>query len=443
MSEELDTRRLSFYLSALRELAEALAASPNRADSAGPLRENLYRIMGTFAAGRGMLLLWDEAERRLAPAAAKGMRPGRAFTIELTPARARALAARPRAFRPRMPPGGCEDLCARLATAMERARLEWAAPLARSGRLVGLLLVGSPVSGGALGPVQLEVLEEMALLLALSIEDSRQRRRLNAELRSLRAQGRHLRQIYLETLRAFAGIIDGPGPERPGKPGAEDQPGHSARVAALAAETGHRLGLTRQVCDRLYMAGLLHDVGKQIISRDLLEKSEPLEVGERVRLEDHPRLGYELISHLRFPWGDVARIIRHHHERPDGRGYPDRLSGDQISIEARVLMMAEAFDSMTSDQPWRPRLRFEQVVEQIHANLGLQFDPRVAGALCQAVADGLEGNARERDFVPHLEAGFDPAVIRGLLEELRRQIATPTFRPKARVIELGEEPGEP
>ncbi len=424
-----ETRRFAFYLSALRELAEALAGQTRRADSATSLRENLYRIMGTFAAGRGAILLWDDNDHRLAPAVAKGMRPGRAFTFELPPARARAVAASKHPFRPQMPPGGCEDLCERLRPPMERSRLEWAVPLASRGRLAGLLLVGGAVSGQPLGPLQLEILAEMAVLLALRLDETRERRRLESELTRMRAQGRQMRQIYLETLRAFAGVIDGPA--------ADDQrPSHSVRVAALAAETGRRLGLTREVCDRLYLAGLLHDVGKQIISRDLLDKSDPLEVGERVRLEDHPRLGYDLISHLRFPWGDVARIVRHHHERLDGRGYPDRLRGEQISIEARVLMMAEAFDSMTSDQPWRPRLKFEQVVSQISENLGLQFDPRVAAALCQAVNDGLEGRAQDRDFVPHLEGSFDPAVISRLLEELRRQIAAPTIRPRAKVVEL-------
>jgi HD-GYP domain-containing protein (c-di-GMP phosphodiesterase class II) len=96
-------------------------------------------------------------------------------------------------------------------------------------------------------------------------------------------------------------------------------------------------------------------------------------------------------------------------------------------------MMAEAFDSMTMDQPWRPRLGLEKIVEQISRNLGLQFEPRVVQALIDAVNAGLEGRAAQPDFVPHLEASFDPALIKTMLTELRRQLDLP--RTSAVVIE--------
>ncbi|MCE5231653.1 HD domain-containing protein [bacterium] len=424
---ENESRQFRFYLAALRDLSAALVGSRSRADTALPLRESLYRVLGTFAAGRGIVFLWHENEKKLVQHAAKGIR-GRAVSFALTPADARALSLATRPFRVLMPPGGTEKFCAELKPVAEKLKLEWAAPLVTGGALIGLLLLSAPLAGKTYSDVQLDILEQMATMIALPVADSRVRRRLADQVMQLQTAGRQLRQIYLETLRMMAGVIDGPSEDA--------RPSHSLRVAALAAETGRRLNLAPEVCDRLYLAGLLHDIGKQIISRDLLESPGPLSANERREVEEHPRIGYDLISHLRFPWGDVARIIRHHHERLDGRGYPDHLKGDQISIEAKVLMMAESFDAMTSDQPWRPRLSFDKVVEQIHGNLDMQFDPRVAAALCQAVADGLDGNAREKDFVPHLEEGFDPSVIRHLLEELRRQLATPTLRPKAKIVEI-------
>ncbi|MEN6627110.1 MAG: HD domain-containing phosphohydrolase [Candidatus Sumerlaeia bacterium] len=425
---ETDVRQFRFYLAALKELAGALVGTTRHADSSIPLRDSLYRILGTFAAGRGMVLLWDEIERKLVQHATKGLRRGKTHAFALSAAEARTLAGSSRPFLVLMPPGNAEKLCAQLKPLAERMRLEWAVPLISGGSLIGLLLISTPVGGRNYSELQLDILEQMAMMIALPIADSRVRRRLAEQVHQLQTASRQLRQIYLETLRTMAGVIDGP---------SEDgRPSHSLRVAALAAETGRRLGLASEVCDRLYLAGLLHDIGKQIISRDLLDKHETLTLGERREIQEHPRVGYELISHLRFPWGDVARIIRHHHERLDGSGYPDRLKGDQISIEAKVLMMAEAFDSMTSDQPWRPRLSFDKVVEQIHGNLDMQFDPRVAAAMCQAVTEGLSGQARERDFIPHLEEGFDPGVIRRLLEELQRQLAKPTLRPKAKIVEI-------
>ena len=431
-AEATERRRLAFYLDALRELGGALAVETRHADTPAALRDSLQRIMGTFAAGRGAILLWDPSTRQLAPAAARGLRAFQSTApIDLSAARARVLAlARP--FKPAMPHGGVEKLAARLREPMERAGLDWAVPISAGDTLTGMLLLGPSINGRALDEQQLEVLAEMARMVGLRIEDARVRRRLASQVRQLQTAGRELRKIYLETLRALAAVIDGPD--------ADGRPTHSQRVAALAAETGRRLGLPPETCERLYVAGLLHDIGKQVISRELLDKPDALAPPERNAVQSHPATGSDLIAHLRFPWGDVAEIIRHHHERPDGGGYPDRLHSGQISIEARVLMMAEGFDAMTSDQPWRPRLAFEQVIEQISHNLGLQFDPAVAAALCEAVREGLDGRAVEADFVPHLESGFDGEVVRRLLGELRRQIENPSLLPKAPINPIADEP---
>jgi putative nucleotidyltransferase with HDIG domain len=296
---------------------------------------------------------------------------------------------------------------------------------------VGLLLLGARVSGEPFSQIELELMEEMAAVLALRIEDVRTRRRLAGQLKELRRVNRQMQQIYFETVRALAGVIDGP----------EDEAGnsHSVRVAALSSEIARRLGLSAERRRRLYLAALLHDLGKQLIQREILGKRGPLDDSERQIIQEHSTAGFELISHLHFPWGDVAEIIRHHHERLDGKGYPDRLKGDQISLEAKILMMAEAFDSMTTDQPWRPRLAFEQVVRQIQDNLGLQFEPAIVKALCESVQAGLEGKAEESEFVSHLEESFDPEMIRTMLAELRKQLQHPTLRPRAKIVEVGRQ----
>lgn len=425
-----DPRRFLFYLSALRELGSALAVDSRNAESARPLRESLFRVLGTFALGRGAMLLWDDESAKLTTAAAKGVRAFSGLTLPLSAAQANSLAASNRPFHVMMPKGGREKLAELLAPVMSKARLEWVVPMGAGSSFVGVLLLGARVNGEPFSQVELEIMEEMATVLALRIEDVRTRRRLAAKLTQMRKVNRQLQQIYFETVRTLAGVIDGP---------AEDVgPSHSVRVAALSVEIARRLGLSAERRRRLHLAALLHDLGKQLIQRELLGKPGPLDEKERARLEAHSAAGFELISHLQFPWGDVAEIIRHHHERLDGKGYPDRLSGAEISMEAKILMMAEAFDAMTSDQPWRPRLPFDQVVRQIQENLGLQFEPAIARALCESVQDGLEGQAEDGDFVAHLEASFDPELIRTMLAELRKQIQRPTFRPKAKIIEVRE-----
>jgi putative nucleotidyltransferase with HDIG domain len=411
----------------MRELGQALTVDSRKIETARPLRESLYRIMGTLAIGRGVLLLWNEDEGRLDPAVAKGLRPTRALACTLTQANVKALAASPRPFHFQIPRGGTEPVAELLRPAMDKAQLQWIVPLGTGTHLVGLVLLGARVSGEPLAKLELEVLEQMAAALALRLHDARSQRKLAAQVRQLQRLNRQMRQIYFETIHALAGVIDGPEPE--------SQFSHSTRVAALASEMARRLGLPDERRQGLYLAGLLHDIGKQLINEEILGKPGPLEPHERRKVQAHAKAGFELISHLRFPWGDVAEIIRHHHERLDGRGYPDRLRGSQISVEAKILMMAEAFDSMTTNQPWRPQLSFERIVAQIQENLGLQFEPAVVQALCEAVERGLSGEAEEADFVPHLKASFDPDLIRSMLSELRKQLHHPTLRPPAVVIE--------
>ena len=427
-----DPRRFSFYLGALRVLGAALAADACKVDSPLPLKESLYRILGTLAIGRGALLLWDDQTRRALPVASKGMRPTRAQAPAFGEREVAALADTCHPFHPHIPPQRRETVAASLRPLVEKHKIQWIVPLATGSVFVGLLALGGTVAGEPLSRQELEVLEEMASLLALRIDEARVHRQMALQVRELQRLNGQMRQIYLDTVRALAAAID----LNQGGPDPAGGPTHSQRVAALAAEMGTRLGLSAERCESLYLAGLLHDIGKQIISREILGKNGPLDPQERRALEAHPAAACDLISHLRFPWGDVAEIIRHHHERLDGGGYPDRLRGDQISIEARVLMMAEAFDSMTSDQPWRPRLPFARIVEQIHENLGLQFDPLSARALCETVEAGLAGGAPEADFVPHLQASFDPALIRTLLAELRHQIQHPGGRHEAEIVEI-------
>lgn len=421
-----DSRLFSFYLTAMHDLGRALQSQPRRVRMARPLREALYRILGTFAVGRGALLMLGEDGRRLELACAKGVRSGAELASTLTLQEVRRLRQATRPFRPTLPPGGLEKLAARLRAPMGKARLCWIVSLTTGSTAVGLLLLGDRVPSRPLTDLELEVLEEMAGLLALRVDEARVRRELDAQVRQSQRTQRQLQQIFLETVRVLAGVIDGPDPH--------GGPTHSARVASLAAEIGRRLKLPAVTCERLYVAGLLHDVGKQVISQDILEKRGELTEEERRQVQQHPVAAGELLAHIPFPWGDVAEIVRHHHERLDGRGYPDRLRGEQISIEARILAMAESFDAMTSDQPWRPRLALPKIVAQISENLGIQLEPRIVQALCDAVETGLDARSDPPEFAAHLASAFDPHLIRRMLRELRRQLSQPSQQP-ARIID--------
>jgi len=136
------------------------------------------------------------------------------------------------------------------------------------------------------------------------------------------------------------------------------------------------MGLNEKQIDLIRKAGLLHDIGKLGIPMEILTKPGKLTLDEYEIIKEHAALGGDLVKNspsLR----PLVSIIRHHHEYYNGKGYPDNLAGNQISIEARIVAVADAIDAMISDRPYRKRLTTEQVMEEIKKHSGSQFDPVV------------------------------------------------------------------
>lgn len=157
--------------------------------------------------------------------------------------------------------------------------------------------------------------------------------------------------------------------------------GHSERVRVYADMLGEELDLPPEDRDRLRWAALLHDIGKLSVPRDILNKEAPLQADEWDVIRRHPREGAELVRAV-MPWlGDWARAIEQHHERWDGRGYPDGLVGEQIWRGARVVMVADAYETMTAPRPYRPPLGPVAAREELARWAGKQFDPAVVRAL--------------------------------------------------------------
>lgn len=420
--------RLPFYLGALRELEHALAARPAAGHSSQTLRECLYRMMGTATVARGVLLVVEPAAGRLRLRAAKGMARTVALTLPVTPAESRTLARSGHPFTISLAGSVAGRLGKQLIQAVQGLGLQFAIPLVHRGRTWGLLLLGPRIDGNSFAPEDLDILEHMGAMIASTLREDEARRTLEKKIRVLNRQAGQWRKIYIDTVHVLAGVLDG---KTPG----EGQ-GHSARVASLAAETGRHLGLGPKRCERLYIAGLLHDIGKQMIDRDILGKKAPLDAAEREIVHRHPEIAYELLSHIDFPWGDVATIIRHHHERPDGRGYPDGLSQSTISLEAKVLMLAEAFDAMLSDRPWRKRLAFPKVVDELSRSMGVQFEPEVVSGLCAALEDALQGKSQYSDFVPSFSTSAHPELIEKMLRVLRSEVESRAGGRAAEIVEL-------
>jgi HD-GYP domain-containing protein (c-di-GMP phosphodiesterase class II) len=164
----------------------------------------------------------------------------------------------------------------------------------------------------------------------------------------------------------------------------EDLHGHVHRVADLAVNLGLGVGLGDDDLDRLALAGVLHDVGKIHLDPGILGKPGPLDEEERELMRRHPELGFAMTRNRMDP--KVAEAILYHHERYDGRGYPFGLAADAIPILSRIVLVADAFDAMTSVRAYQPALPVEFAVTEIRNNAGTQFDPTVVEVFLELAA---------------------------------------------------------
>jgi putative nucleotidyltransferase with HDIG domain len=175
--------------------------------------------------------------------------------------------------------------------------------------------------------------------------------------------------------------------------------GHSAAVAIYSRDIARRMGLSDDVCDQAYLCGLVHDIGKIGLPPGLLEKPGALTLEERRQMQEHSAIGERILAHV-DEYSEIATIVRHHHERIDGQGYPDGLVDETIPLVSRIIAVADAYNAMTSDRPYRDampsrvaRLRLAQAVDS-------QFDTTAVAAF-EAILAGADEDyrlAKRHDF---------------------------------------------
>ena len=166
--------------------------------------------------------------------------------------------------------------------------------------------------------------------------------------------------------------------------------GHQERVARLAVAIAREMGLDKDTMEGLRIASLVHDIGKLRVPMEILSKPGHLAPMEMELIKEHSRAGAEIIGEIRF-FHPVEEIIYQHHERIDGSGYPQRLKGDDILIEARILAVADVVEAMVANRPYRPALGIDLALEEIKACSGTMFDPEVVKACCGLFESGRFG----------------------------------------------------
>jgi len=152
--------------------------------------------------------------------------------------------------------------------------------------------------------------------------------------------------------------------------------GHQRRVTQLACAIAKEMDFPEKQIEGIHASGLLHDIGKIYIPTDILNRPGRLSNIEMDLIRTHSKVGYDILKTVNFPW-PVAQIVLQHHERQDGSGYPQGLSGEEILIEARILTVADVIEAMSSHRPYRPALGIDTALGEISKNSGILYDPKV------------------------------------------------------------------
>ena len=254
----------------------------------------------------------------------------------------------------------------------------------RSGDYVGFLRLLKPILMGAV-PLYVPVLLLLVYAyeqfsgwsLVLFLAPAMAAHRLHALYRQqqdtteqLRVANERLERANLSFATALVATLD-----------ARDQytAGHSAAVAVYARDIAAKLDLSEEHQQLAHLCGLVHDVGKVGLPAGLLEKPGALTLEERRRMEEHSAIGERILGKV-DDYGEIARIVRHHHERMDGNGYPDRLCGDEIPIISRIIAVADAYNAMTSGRPYRDAMPSRVARFRLAQATGTQFDTTVVAA---------------------------------------------------------------
>ena len=249
------------------------------------------------------------------------------------------------------------------------------APLVTHRQVIGVIEVLNKVDGSDFTEQDLAALVSVASTAAMAIE--------NARLHQT------VLDAYKSTIKALAAAIDAKDPYTRG---------HSQRVMEYALLGGRALSLSEEELGTLEYAGILHDVGKIAIADNILNKPDTLTPKEWEIMHEHSVIGANILREIPF-LQKTSQLVLHHHERYDGKGYPGGLKGEDIPMGARLIAVADAFDTMTTDRSYRPALTVDYTISELYGCSGTQFCP----VALEAFVSGFRMNAKELSFSPTLE----------------------------------------
>jgi hypothetical protein len=424
---EPSTQKLIHTFGALADLGQEIAGT---GDFTEMVRTSLHLLLGTLALRRGAVAeCVDEGSFRCV--AVWGL--GDEVLSQWTIAEAEKLELLNAEAREGLVRYSEKGFISRNHRVLSDAGIELVLPMIVRGEVTGLVLLGGKASGEEFSSADFETIKAMVRHIGVGIHTHRLLEQVAQRAEENRRLYEELRAIYRDTVRAFAAAID-----------IKDKytQGHSERVGRYSEIIAREMGWSEQEVEGIQIAGYLHDIGKLIVDRDIINAPYHIDAKRSSDLNRHPAAGYEILSPINHPYADIPLMAKYHHERLDGRGYPDGLTDEQIPMGAKIVSLADSFDAMTTDRPYRRRRSFEDVVRDLRENSGKQFDGKVVAAFARAILKEVNGEMKKRPITKMLGKGYlEGENVAGLLTDLIADLSVPreAVTPIKRLTSVGFE----
>ena len=394
-SMETNSQRLIHTFGALADLGQEIA---NTQDFEEMLRNSFHLLLGSLAIRRGAVAEYDRDKAALRLIASRGLGQSQNNDLPLSNDHARQLSSKGSALSLDDAAKEAERFLEDHRDSFNAVEIHLLVPLIVRERLIGIVLLGEKASGEKFTEEDLEVVSALARHIGIGIHSHRLLEEVESKANENRQLYDGLRRIYKETVRAFAAAID-----------IKDRytQGHSVRVGKYSEIIAREMGWNDDAVEGIAIAGYLHDIGKLIVDLKVLNSTERFNAKESEEMSRHPAAGYEILAPISHPYADIPLMARYHHERIDGKGYPDGLKGDQIPPGAKIVTLADSFDAMTTDRPYRRKLPLTDVLEDFRANTGTQFEPAVVCAFCRAFLKEIDGSSKEKRLIRLLGKSYE------------------------------------
>jgi len=390
MNGKFHLKRLMFSMASLVDLGQEATSSKELAEK---LKSSLYVVTGMFSVPTAALFVYRPQQKLLDLLAVKGHKESVRTETKLSLAAGHIHSFRPNDPHPlrEMSEGPFYE---RNKAAFLKLQTTIFIPLFAKDEFVGAIALGKKLGGAPFRQGEKDILRVIAHQMAITLYNAA----LFSELTKKAAENKRLyesmRRIYHDTIQAFSAAIDA-------KDGYTKD--HSYRVACYAVAIARELGWKKKDVEGIYVAGLLHDIGKIIIDTKVIKKGKELTSLEISEIQKHPQISYDILSKIKFPWKNIEQFVLHHHERLDGKGYPDSLVATELSDGVKILVLVDAFDAMTTDRPYRDKLGLDEAFREVIKCGGTQFDEKITRTFFALLQRELNGEVKDPQILPHLQ----------------------------------------